>query len=142
MEKLFVKEIDNDTWSNVLYFTIMILTLGWAWFFYDEFIERKYMANRRRLIKAIVNGEVNIVKKLPLHAASDESFDVYIGLSDIEMYELIHGEDIYDLWLWTKTNGVVKAIVIDDHIGLFTGTFGAKRLNDRLVKVIKQHVNG
>jgi hypothetical protein len=139
MEKLFVQETDNN-WSNVLYFILMILTIGLAWFFYDDFIERKYMVNRRRLIKVIQNGEVTLIKKLP--PSSDESLDAFIGLSDIEMYDLIHGEDIYDLWLWTKTNGVVKAIILGDHIGLFTGTFGARRLNDRLVKAIKEQANG
>lgn len=139
MEKLFVRETDNN-WSNVLYFILMILTIGLAWFFYDDFVERKYMVNRRRLIKAIQNGEVTLIKKLS--PASDESLDAFIGLSDIEIYDLIHGEDTYDLWLWTKTNGVVKAIVLGDHIGLFTGTFGARRLNNRLVKVIKEQANG
>lgn len=140
MEKLFVRKTDNDIWLYVLYFTLMILTLGLAWFFYDEFMQREYMVNRRRLIKAIQNGEVTLIKKLP--PASDKSLDAFVGLSDIEMYDLIHGEDIYDLWLWTKTNGIVKAIVIDDHIGLFTGTFCSKRLNDRLVKAIREQANG
>ena len=56
MEKLFVEEISRQTERNVLFFVLMILTFGLVWFFYDEFIERKYMINRRRLIKAIQNG--------------------------------------------------------------------------------------
>lgn len=131
MEKLFV-EGGRHTQRNVLFFILMILTLGLVWFFYDEFIERKYMINRRRLIKAIQNGEVSLVKRLP----SDPNY-----FYDIEMYDLKHGEDTYDLWLWTRTDGVVKA-TINDYIGLFTSTFFAKRLNDKLVKAIKEQANG
>lgn len=133
MEKLFFDRVDTDIKRNVLFFTLMVLTLGLAWFFYDDFLERTYMVNRRRLIKAIQNGEVSLVKRLPL----DPDY-----FYDIEMYDLKHGEDTYDLWLWTREDGVIKAIVIGDYIGLFTSTFSARRLNDRLVKVIKQHVNG
>lgn len=90
------------------------------------------MINRRRLINAINSGEVTLVKRLP---ADPEYFH------DIEMYDLNHGEDVYDLWLWTRSDGVIK-VNVGDHIGLFTGTFFARRLNDRLVKAIKVQANG
>ena len=131
MEKLFVEQ-GYHTGKIVLFIILMILTFGLAWVFYDEFIEGKYMTNRRRLIKAIQNGEVSLVKRLPL----DPDY-----FYDIEMYDLKHGEDTYDLWLWTRTDGVVKA-TINDYIGLFTSTFFAKRLNNKLVKLIKEHSNG
>lgn len=132
MEKLFVKEIDNDTWSSVLFAILIILTFGLVWLFYDEVLQRKYMINRRRLINAINSGEVTLVKRLP----ADPKY-----FHDIEMYDLNHGEDVYDLWLWTRSDGVIK-VNVGDHIGLFTATFFARRLNDRLVKAIKEQANG
>lgn len=132
MEKLFVRETDNDVWSSVLFAILMILTFGLAWFFYDEVLQRKYMINRRRLINAINSGEATLVKRLP----ADPKY-----FYDIEMYDLKHGEDVYDLWLWTRSDGVIKANV-GDYIGLFTSTFFARRLNDRLVKAVKERVNG
>ena len=54
------------------------------------------------------------------------------------MFDAVHTNgDVYDLWLWTKENGVVKATISDDHIGLFTGSIYARYLNNKLVKTIK-----
>jgi hypothetical protein len=133
MEKLFVEHKENR-WMFILFFILMITTFGLVWFFlYDEFFERKYMINRRRLINAINSGEVTLVKRLP----ADPKY-----FNDIEMFDLIdQNGDKYDLWLWTRSDGVVKATV-SDHIGLFTGSFLAKRLNDKLVKAVRVEING
>ena len=134
MEKLFVEHKENR-WMFILFFILMIATCGLVWYFlYDEFYERKYMVNRRRLINAIDNGEITLVSRLT--PDSD-----YFG--DIEMFDMIdQNGDVYDLWLWTKSDGVVKATVGTEYIGLFTGSFFGKRLNDKLVKTIKAEING
>ena len=86
------------------------------------------MVNRRRLIKAIKNGEVTLVKRLP--ADPDYFFD-------IDMFDVIDQKGgVHSLWLWTRTDGVVKATV-SDYIGLFTGSLSAKILNNKLVKTVK-----
>jgi len=128
--KLFV-EGKRNTLSMVLFFILMVATLGMVWLaFYDEFIERKYMTNRRRLIKAIKNGTVKVVKK----PTPDPDY-----FSDIEMYDIIHvSGDTYDLWLWTRKDGVVKATV-GDNIGLFTGSLTARLLNNMLVRTVKEN---
>ena len=128
--KLFV-EGKRNALSMVLFFILMVATLGLVWIvFYDEFIERKYMTNRRRLIKAIKNGTVKVVKK----PTPDPDY-----FSDIEMYDIIHvSGDTYDLWLWTRKDGVVKATV-GDNIGLFTGSLTARLLNDKLVRTVKEN---
>lgn len=128
--KLFV-EGKRNTLSMVLFFILMVATLGMVWIvFYDEFIERKYMTNRRRLIKAIKNGTVKVVKK----PTPDPDY-----FSDIEMYDIIHvSGDTYDLWLWTRKDGVVKATV-GDNIGLFTGSLTARLLNNMLVRTVKEN---
>jgi hypothetical protein len=130
--KLFV-EGKRNALSMVLFFILMVATLGMVWIvFYDEFIERKYMTNRRRLIKAIKNGTVKVVKK----PTPDPDY-----FSDIEMYDIIHvSGDTYDLWLWTRKDGVVKATV-GDNIGLFTGSLTARLLNDKLVRTVKENAN-
>ena len=109
----------------------MVGTLGLVWLvFYDEFIERKYMTNRRRLIKAINNGTVKIVRK----ENPDPNY-----FFDIEMYDInrVSG-DTYDLWLWTRSDGTIKACV-GDYIGLFTGSLTARLLNNKLVKIVKEN---
>jgi hypothetical protein len=128
--KLFV-EGKRNALSMVLFFILMVATLGMVWLvFYDEFIERKYMTNRRRLIKAIKNGTVKVVKK----PTPDPDY-----FSDIEMYDIIHvSGDTYDLWLWTRKDGVVKATV-GDNIGLFTGSLTARLLNNMLVRTVKEN---
>lgn len=109
----------------------MVGTLGLIWLvFYDEFIERKYMTNRRRLIKAINNGTVKIVRK------ENPDPDYFF---DIEMYDINYvSGDTYDLWLWTRSDSTIKACV-GDHIGLFTGSLTARLLNDKLVKIVKEN---
>ena len=134
MEKLFAKlfvEDKRNVSSIALFVILMVTTLGLVWIvFYDEFIERKYMVNRRRLIKAIKNGTVKIVKT----PTPDPDY-----FSDIEMYDIIHvSGDTYDLWLWTRKDGVVKATV-GDNIGLFTGSLTARLLNDKLVRTVKEN---
>jgi len=128
--KLFV-EGKRNALLMVLFFILMVATLGMVWLaFYDEFIERKYMTNRRRLIKAIKNGTVKVVKK----PTPDPDY-----FSDIEMYDIIHvSGDTYDLWLWTRKDGVVKATV-GDNIGLFTGSLTARLLNNMLVRTVKEN---
>ena len=128
--KLFV-EGKRNALSMVLFFILMVATLGMVWLaFYDEFIERKYMTNRRRLIKAIKNGTVKVVKK----PTPDPDY-----FSDIEMYDINYvSGDTYDLWLWTRKDGVVKATV-GDNIGLFTGSLTARLLNDKLVRTVKEN---
>jgi hypothetical protein len=130
--KLFV-EGKRNALSMVLFFILMVATLGMVWIvFYDEFIERKYMTNRRRLIKAIKNGTVKVVKK----PTPDPDY-----FSDIEMYDINYvSGDTYDLWLWTRKDGVVKATV-GDNIGLFTGSLTARLLNDKLVRTVKENAN-
>jgi hypothetical protein len=132
MEKLFV-EYEENGWNFILFFILVIITFGLAYLFlYDEFHERKYMINRRRLIKAIDNGEVTLVSKLPI----DPKHNGYI-----EMFDVVdQNGNTYGLWLWTRGNGVIKATV-DDHIGLFTGSLLAMRLNNKLVKTIKTKIN-
>ena len=133
MEKLFV-EHKEERWFTFIIFTIlMIATCGLIWFlFYDEIFERKYMINRRRLINAINSGKVTLVKRSP----ADPKY-----FNDIEVFDLIdQNGDAYDLWLWTRQDGVVKATV-GDYIGLFTGSLSAKRLNDKLVKTIYKSRN-
>ena len=79
--KLFVEDKRNVL-AMVLFFILMVGTLGLVWLvFYDEFIERKYMTNRRRLIKAINNGTVKIVRK----ENPDPNY-----FFDIEMYDINH----------------------------------------------------
>ena len=133
MEKLFVEHKENR-WMFILFFILMITTFGLVWLFlYDEFFERKYMINRRRLINAINSGEVTLVKRLP----ADPKY-----FNDSEMFDLIdQNGDKYDLWLWTKDDGFVKANIAD-YIGLFIGSLSAKRLNDKLVKTIRAEING
>ena len=128
--KLFVEDKRNVL-SMVLFFILMVATLGLVWIvFYDEFIERKYMTNRRRLIKAINNGTVKIVLK----ENPDPTY-----FFDIEMYDINYvSGDTYDLWLWTKSDGTIKACV-GDYIGLFTGSLTARLLNDKLVKTVKEN---
>jgi hypothetical protein len=128
--KLFVDDKRNVL-SMVLFFILMVATLGLVWIvFYDEFIERKYMTNRRRLIKAINNGTVKIVLK----ENPDPTY-----FFDIEMYDINHvSGDTYDLWLWTKSDGTIKACV-GDYIGLFTGSLTARLLNNKLVKIVKEN---
>jgi hypothetical protein len=111
----------------------MITTFCLVWIvFYDEFIERKYMINRRRLIKAIKNGTVKIIQK----EKPDPDY-----FSDIDMYEITYvSGDTYDLWLWTRSDGVVKATV-GDYIGLFTGSLTARLLNNKLVKAVKENAH-
>lgn len=133
MEKLFVEHKENR-WMFILFFILMIATCGLIWFlFYDEVFKRKYMVNRRRLIKAIDSGEVTLVSRLN----PDPKF-----LNDIEMFDVTdQNGDVYDLWLWTRQDGVTKATV-GDHIGLFTGSFFGRRLNDKLVKTVRAEING
>ena len=133
MEKLFV-EPEENRWMTVLFFILTVTTFGLVWFFlYDEFFQRKYMINRRRFINAINSGEVTLVKRLP----ADPKY-----FNDIEMFDLIdQNGDRYDLWLWTRVDSVVKANVAD-YIGLFTGSFFGRRLNDKLVKTIRAEING
>jgi hypothetical protein len=133
MENLFVEYKENKWYMFPLFLILMIGTFGFAWFFlYDDFHERKYMVNRRRLIKAIKNGEVTLVKRLP--ADPDYFFD-------IDMFDVIDQKGgVYSLWLWTRTDGVVKATV-SDYIGLFTGSLSAKILNNKLVKTVKANIN-
>jgi hypothetical protein len=128
--KLFVEDKRNVL-SMVLFFILMVATLGLVWIvFYDEFIERKYMTNRRRLIKAINNGTVKIVLK----ENPDPTY-----FFDIEMYDINYvSGDTYDLWLWTKSDGTIKACV-GDYIGLFTGSLTARLLNNKLVKIVKEN---
>jgi hypothetical protein len=132
MEKLFVEYKENG-WNFILFFILVIITFGLAYLFlYDEFHERKYMINRRRLIKAIDNGEVTLVSKLP----ADPKYFGYI-----EMFDVVdQNGNTYNLWLWSRGNGVIKATV-GDHIGLFTGSLLAMRLNNKLVKTIKTKIN-
>ena len=134
MEKLFVEHKENR-WMFILFFILMITTFGLVWLFlYDEFFERKYMINRRRLINAINSGEVTLVKRLP----ADPKY-----FNEIEMFDVIdQNGDVYDLWLWTRSDGIVKATVGCEYIGLFTGSFFAKRLNDKLVKTVRAEING
>jgi hypothetical protein len=131
--KLFV-EGKRNALSMVLFFILAAVTLGLVWLvFYDEFIERKYMVNRRRLIKAIKNGTVKVVQKPTL----DPDY-----FSDIEMYDITYvSGEVYNLWLWTRSDGVIKASV-GDHIGLFTGSLSARLLNDKLVKTVRAEING
>ena len=128
--KLFVEDKRNVL-SMVLFFILMVGTLGLVWLvFYDEFIERKYMTNRRRLIKAINNGTVKIVRK----ENPDPNY-----FFDIEMYDINHvSGDTYDLWLWTRSDGTIKACV-GDYIGLFTGSLTARILNNILVRTVKEN---
>ena len=128
--KLFV-ENKRNVLLMVLFFILMVASLGLVWIvFYDEFIERKYMTNRRRLIKAINNGTVKIVLK----ENPDPTY-----FFDIEMYDINHvSGDTYDLWLWTKSDGTIKACV-GDYIGLFTGSLTARLLNNKLVKIVKEN---
>ena len=128
--KLFV-EGKRNALSMVLFFILMVATLGMVWIvFYDEFIERKYMTNRRRLIKAINNGTVKIVRK----ENPDPNY-----FFDIEMYDINHvSGDTYDLWLWTRSDGTIKACV-GDYIGLFTGSLTARILNNILVRTVKEN---
>jgi hypothetical protein len=134
MEKLFVEQKETKWYTFLLFTILMVATCGLVWYFlYDEFIDRGYMINRRRLINAIDNGEVTLVSRL----TPDPGY-----FNDIEMFDMIdQNGDVYDLWLWTRSDGVVKATV-SDHIGLFTGSFLAKRLNDKLVKVVRVEING
>jgi hypothetical protein len=134
MEKLFVEQKETKWFMFLVYGILIIVTCGLAWFLlYDEFFDRGYMINRRRLINAIDNGEVTLVSKLPADPK-------YFG--DIEMFDVIdQNGDVYDLWLWTRRDGVVKATV-GEYIGLFTGSFLAKRLNDKLVKAVRIEING
>ena len=82
MENLFVEYKENKWYMFPLFLILMIGTFGFAWFFlYDDFHERKYMVNRRRLIKAIKNGEVTLVKRLP--ADPDYFFDIDIFYYDL-----------------------------------------------------------
>ena len=129
--KLFVEHKENVVLTSILFFILMITTLGLVWFvFYDEVFERKYMVNRRRLIKAIKNGTVKIIQK----EVPDSGY-----FADIEMYDINYvSGDVYDLWLWTREDGVVKATV-GDYIGLFTGSLTARSLNDKLVKAVKEN---
>jgi hypothetical protein len=131
--KLFVEDKRNAL-SIVLFFILMVATLGLVWLvFYDECIERKYMVNRRRLIKAIKNGTVKVVQK----PTPDPDY-----FSDIEMYDITYvSGDVYNLWLWTRSDGVIKASV-GDHIGLFTGSLSARLLNDKLVRTVRAEING
>jgi hypothetical protein len=134
MEKLFAKlfvEDKRNVSSMVLFFILMVSTLGLVWIvFYDEFIERKYMTNRRRLIKAINNGTVKIVRK----ENPDPTY-----FFDIEMYDINYvSGDTYDLWLWTRKDGTIKAC-INDYIGLFTGSLTARLLNNTLVRAVKEN---
>jgi hypothetical protein len=131
--KLFV-EGKRNALSMVLFFILAVVTLGLvSLVFYDEFIERKYMVNRRRLIKAIKNGTVKVVQKPTL----DPDY-----FSDIEMYDITYvSGEVYNLWLWTRSDGVIKASV-GDHIGLFTGSLSARLLNDKLVKTVRAEING
>jgi hypothetical protein len=134
MEKLFI-EGKETKWYRFLIFTIlMIATCGLIWFlFYDEIFERKYMINRRRLIKAINSEEVTLVSRLN----PDSKY-----FNEIEMFDVIdQNGDVYDLWLWTRRDGIVKATVGCDNIGLFTGSFFAKRLNDKLVRTVRAEIN-
>jgi hypothetical protein len=128
--KLFVEDKRNVL-AMVLFFILMVGTLGLVWLvFYDEFIERKYMTNRRRLIKAINNGTVKIVRK----ENPDPNY-----FFDIEMYDINHvSGDTYDLWLWTRSDGTIKACV-GDYIGLFTGSLTARILNNILVRTVKEN---
>ena len=133
MEKLFVEKKGN--WVLYLsFFILMVVTFGLAsLIIYDEFLERTYMTNRRRLIKAIKNGTVKIIQK----PTPDPNY-----FSDIEMFDLIYvNGDVYDLWLWTRNDNVVKAVV-SNHIGLFTSCLTARILNKKLVKTIKENING
>jgi hypothetical protein len=132
MEKLFVEYKENGL-NFILFFILVIITFGLAYLFlYDEFHERKYMINRRRLIKAIDNGEVTLVSKSPI----DPKHNGYI-----EMFDVVdQNGNTYGLWLWTRGNGVIKATV-DGHIGLFTGSLLANRLNNKLVETIKTKIN-
>jgi hypothetical protein len=134
MEKLFLEQKETKWYTFLVFSILAIATCGLAWYFlYDEFFERKYMINRRRLINAINSGEVTLVKRLP----ADPKY-----FNDIEMFDLIdQNGDKYDLWLWTKVDGVVKANIAD-YIGLFIGSLSAKRLNDKLVKTIRAEING
>jgi len=133
MEELFVKEKKNNWFILPIFAILMIATCGLVWFIlYDEFHERRYMINRRRLIKAINNGEVTLVSKL---TPDPEYFN------DIEMFDVIdQNGDTYDLWLWTRRDGVVKA-TIGDHIGLFTGSLLANMLNNKLVRIVRAKTN-
>lgn len=135
MEKLFVEGKENKWFTFIVFTILMIATCGLIWFlFYDEIFERKYMVNRRRLIKAIDSGEVTLVSRLN----PDPKY-----FNDIEMFDVIdQNGDAYDLWLWTRQDGVVKATVGSECIGLFTGSLLAKRLNDKLVKTIRAEING
>jgi hypothetical protein len=131
--KLFVEDKKNTLLLSVLFAILMITTFCLVWIvFYDEFIERKYMINRRRLIKAIKNGTVKIIQK----EKPDPDY-----FSDIDMYEITYvSGDTYDLWLWTRSDGVVKATV-GDYIGLFTGSLTARLLNNKLVKAVKENAH-
>lgn len=135
MEKLFVEGKENKWFTFIVFTILMIATCGLIWFlFYDEVFERKYMVNRRRLIKAIDSGEVTLVSRLN----PDPKY-----FNDIEMFDVIdQNGDVYDLWLWTRKDGVVKATVGSECIGLFTGSFFGRRLNDKLVKTIRAEING
>jgi hypothetical protein len=132
--KLFVEGKKNAL-SMVLFFILAVVTLGLvSLVFYDEFIERKYMVNRRRLIKAIKNGTVKVVQKPTL----DPDY-----FSDIEMYDITYvSGEVYNLWLWTsRSDGVIKASV-GGHIGLFTGSLSSRLLIDKLVKTVRAEING
>ncbi len=128
--KLFVEDKRNVL-LMVLFFILMVGTLGLVWLvFYDEFIERKYMTNRRRLIRAINNGTVKIVRK------ENPDPDYFF---DIEMYDINYvSGDTYDLWLWTRSDGTTK-VCVGDHIGLFTGSLTARILNNILVRTVKEN---
>jgi hypothetical protein len=134
MEKLFVEQKETKWYTFLVFSILMIATCGLVWFlFYDEIFERKYMVNRRRLINAIDNGEVTLVSRLN----PDPKY-----FNEIEMFDVIdQNGDVYNLWLWTRSDGVVKATV-SDHIGLFTGSLLGKRLNDKLVKTVRAEING
>lgn len=125
--ELFMKDDDCGKTPFVFTLAAVLLTLGLAFiFFYDELYERRYMVNRRRLLKAVRDGGVKVLHVRPLLADND-----------ITEYGLeVYGQRV-DAWIWYDGRLSAHMDGNRDVVGLFQGSVCARVLNRKLSKAVE-----
>ena len=105
---------------EILFFILLILSLGLVWKSYDFFFEHKYWLNRRILSKYLKSDDLKYTKGLPFN--------------DITEYQF----ESFKIWIWMKQLQItVSDTDNDDLIGLFVSS----SLKDRKVIQIIRCIN-
>ncbi|KKP65118.1 MAG: hypothetical protein UR61_C0032G0002 [candidate division WS6 bacterium GW2011_GWE1_34_7] len=105
---------------EILFFILLILSLGLIWKFCDFFTHHKYWLNRRILIKYLKSDDLKHTKRLVFNDIAEYKFESF------------------KIWVWEKQLQItVSDTDNDDLIGLFVSS----SLKDRKVIQIIRCIN-